>query len=204
MKPIHAPLLLVLSFLFACGDSESASDTASNSEADSEVQVAEEGVASPESKGSMDVEFDGKKMVSVEPEMIQFGRWGANEDMLHLVVRGHVDGDFGYQVGGPTLEFIIYLRPAEAGSHKFLRQVSNTSNDLAGVSLQVTGPDLPVLHGKSDQGALNVTACELEGDTNDTLVVKRFAATFDGTFKHGDPYADGPTSQVTGSIDYTR
>ncbi len=204
MKPIHAPLLLALSVLYACGGSDSASDTTSNPGAASEAQVAEEDLAAPESKGSMDVEFDGKKMASVEPEMIQVGRWGAKEDMLHLVIRGHVEGDFGYQVGGPNLQFNIYMRPAEAGSHKFLLQVSNTSNDLAGVSLQVTGPNLPVLHGKSEQGALNVTACELEGDTNDTLVVKRFAATFDGTFKHGDPYSDGPTSQVTGSVDYTR
>lgn len=193
-------LLLPVFFLFACGGPENAEKVA----AEGESADATEAAPSPVSQGSMHVEVDGKKMVSEEPEIIQSGRWGAKEDMLHLVIRGHVEGDFGYQVGGPNLQFDVYLRPAAAGSHEFVQQVRKTSNDRAGVCLQVAGPDLPVLHGTNGKGKLTVTACELEGETNDTLVVKRFAATFEGSFKHGDPYGDGPSSSATGSIDYTR
>lgn len=193
------PLLFPL-FLFACGGAEAPPDEA----AVEKPEDAAGNVQSAQKHGSMHVLLDGKKMTSEELEVIKPGRWGAKEDMLHLVIRGHVEGDFGYQVHGPYLNFDIYMRPAAVGSHEFRQQVQSTSNDGLGVSLQVTGPDLPVLHGATSKGTLTVTAIELEGDSNDTLVVKRFAATFDGSFKHGDPYGDGPSSQVTGSFDYTR
>lgn len=194
-------LMLLLSVLLpACGGADAPPDAP----VDEGSQGASEEVQSPKARGSMQVVLDGKKMISEEPEVLQQGRWGAKEDMLHLVIRGHVEGDFGYQVGGPNLQFDIYMRPAATGSHEFRQQVRKTSNDGLGVCLQVTGPDLPVLHGMTSKGTFTVTAIELEGDTNDTLVVKRFAASFDGAFKHSDPHGDGPTSQATGSIEYTR
>ena len=191
--------------LVACGGSEPTEDSgAAAAPGANDGSSATDPEPATTERGSLSITLGELNRFSTGVNLVQAGRWGEKNDMLHLVLRGDVEGDFEYQVGGPHLEFLIYMRPEGVGEHPFKRQVRNTSNDGVGVALQISGPDMPVLHAVSGKGTLDVTECVLEGDTNDTLVVKRFAATYSGDFKQGDQYSDGPTEPASGSIEYTR
>lgn len=191
--------------LVACGGSEptEGSGAAATPGANDGASATDPESATTE-RGSLSVTLGELNRVSTGVKLVQAGRWGADGDLFKLVLRGDVEGDFEYQVGGPHLEYRISMRPEGVGEHPFRHQVRNTSNDGVGVALQITGPDMPVLNVLSGKGTLNVTECVLEGDTNETLVVKRFAATFSGEFKQGDQYGDGATGPASGSIEYTR